>query len=108
LGTTTASDVTVLADGAEWIWKLGQEVLPQAVGVLDAFHAIEHIATAVKAVWGNDTSETTERIATGRVALLGVGKTGIERWVADRFGELPAGASGEPLIELELPAIGGQ
>ena len=100
LGATTASDVTVLADGAEWIWIVGEEVLPQAVGVLDAFHAIEHIATAVKAVWGNDTPETTARIATGRVALLGEGKTGIERWIADRFGELPADTSGEALIDL--------
>jgi hypothetical protein len=100
LGVTTASDVSVLADGAEWIWKLGPEVVPQAVGVLDAFHAIEHLATAVKAVWGPDTIETTDRIATGRVALLGEGKTGIERWIADRFGELPAGASGDPLIDL--------
>lgn len=100
LNATTASDVTVLADGAEWIWKLGEEVLPQAEGVLDAFHAIEHVADAVKAVWGADTAETTHRIATGRVALLGEGKTGIEQWIAERFGELPAGADGEPLIEL--------
>lgn len=100
LGTTRASDVTVLADGAEWIWNVGAEVLPQAVGVLDAFHAIEHIATAVKAVWGTDTTGTADRIATGRVALLGEGKTGIERWIADRFGELPAGVSGDPLIDL--------
>lgn len=100
LGATTASDVTVLGDGAEWIWNVGQEVFPQAVGVLDAFHAIEHVADAVKAVWGNDTTETTERTATGRAALLGEGKTGIERWIAERFGELPADTSGEALIEL--------
>lgn len=100
LGTTSVSDVTVLADGAEWIWNVSQEVLPQAQGVLDAFHAIEHIATAVKAVWGGDTPETAERITTGRVALLSEGKTGIERWIADRFGELPSGVSGEALLDL--------
>jgi len=100
LGTTTASDVTVLADGAEWIWNIGEEVFSQATGVLDAFHAIEHIAAAVKAVWGADTPETTQRIASGRLALLGEGKAGIERWIGARFGELPTGASGDPLIEL--------
>lgn len=100
LGVTTASDVTTLADGAEWIWNLSEDVLPQATGVLDAFHAIEHIADAVKAVWGADTPETTQRIASGRLALLGEGKAGIERWIGDRFGELPAGTSGDPLIEL--------
>ena len=100
LDVTTASDVTVLADGAEWIWNASVEVFPQAVGVLDAFHAIEHLADAVKAVWGPDTPETRERIATGRVALLGEGKVGIERWIAERFAELPAPASGESLLDL--------
>jgi hypothetical protein len=100
LNVTTAPDVTVLADGAEWIWNVSAEVLPQARGVLDAFHAIEHVADAVKAVWGPDTPEATARIATGRVALLGAGKSGIEQWIGERCGELPVGASGEPLIAL--------
>lgn len=100
LGVTTAPDVTVLADGAEWIWNLGGEVFPRAAGVLDAFHAIEHVADAVKAVWGTDTPAGAERIATGRLALLGGGKVGIEPWIGARFAELPEGASGEPLIEL--------
>jgi hypothetical protein len=100
LCVTTASDVTTLADGAEWIWNLSEEVLPQAEGVLDAFHAIEHVADAVKAVWGPDTAFTRQRIATGRVALLAEGKSGIERWIAKRFEELPSGASGESLIAL--------
>jgi len=100
LGVTTAPDVTVLADGAEWIWNLGADVFPQAAGVLDAFHAIEHVAGAVTAVWGADTPAAAERIAAGRAALLGEGKAGIESWIGERFGELPAGASGEPLIDL--------
>jgi hypothetical protein len=100
LNVTTASDVTVLADGAEWIWNTGAEVFPQAAGVLDAFHAIEHVADAVKAVWGPDTPATTDRIASGRLALLGEGKVGIDRWIADRFAELHAPASGEPLLDL--------
>ena len=97
---TTAADVTVLGDGAEWIWNLGAEVFPQAVGVLDAFHAIEHLADAVTAVWGADTPAAAERIATGRWTLLSEGKVGIESWIGARFEELPAGASGEPLIAL--------
>jgi hypothetical protein len=100
LNVTTVPDITVLADGAEWIWNLSAEVLPQAVGVLDAFHAIEHVADAVKAVWGPDTPAAAERIVTGRRALLGHGKTGIESWIGERFEELPAGVDGKPLIDL--------
>ena len=61
---------------------MSEEVFPQATGVSDAFHAIGHVADAVKAVRGNDAPETAERTATGRVALLGEGKSGIERWIA--------------------------
>ena len=100
LGATTATDVTVLADGGEWIWKLAVDVFPQATGVLDAFHVIEHLADAVKAVWGEGTDETVARLATGRRTLLSVGKAGIEQWLADTFGEIPVGISGDPLIDV--------
>jgi hypothetical protein len=43
-----ADAVTVLADGAKWIWNEVQRNLPGAAGVLDFFHASEHLhATAV-------------------------------------------------------------
>lgn len=100
LDVTTAVDVTVLADGGEWIWNVTADVLPQATGVLDAFHAVEHVADAVKAVWGEATAETIQRIATGRRALLSGGKVGVQEWIAACFGELPAGASSDPLLKL--------
>lgn len=100
LKITDVPDITVLADGAEWIWTLAADVFPQATGVLDAFHAIEHLADAVKAVWGVGTDEAEQRIASGRRTLLSEGKVGIECWIADRFRELPVGASGEALIDL--------
>jgi len=100
LGVTTHPAVTVLGDGAEWIWNLAEEHLPQASGVLDVFHAIEHIGAAVRAVWGGDPEATAARIATGRSTLLSAGKPGLERWLACVFAEVPAGASTDPLIGL--------
>jgi len=99
LAVTTADDVTVLGDGAEWIWNLAADVLPQAAGVLDVYHAIEHIGTAVKAIWG-ESAEATARRQAGLLAVVTDGKAGIERWIAAAFGELPAGSSGEELREL--------
>jgi hypothetical protein len=100
LGVTTARSVTVLGDGAEWIWNLAENHLPQARGVLDVFHAIEHIGDAVKAVWGNDPEATTARIEAGRAALLAEGKRGVDRWLAGVFLEVPAGVWMDPLINL--------
>ena len=99
LAVTTAADVTVLGDGAEWIWNLAEDVVPQATGVLDVFHAIEHVGDAVTAVWGEGPDATARR-DTGRTALLTDGKPGIERWIADGFADLPAGNDGEPLRHL--------
>jgi hypothetical protein len=99
LKVTTASDVTVLGDGAEWIWNLAADVLPQAAGVLDAYHAIEHIGTAVKAIWG-ETAEAIIRRQAGVLAVVADGKVGIQRWIAEAFGALPSGSSGDELREL--------
>jgi hypothetical protein len=100
LGVTTVPTATVLGDGAEWIWNLAEEHLPQARGVLDVFHAIEHISDAVKVVWGDGSEATTARIEAGRQALLAEGKLGVERWLARAFTEVPAGVATDPLIDV--------
>jgi hypothetical protein len=100
LGVTTAADVTVLADGAEWIWTLAGEVWPQAAGVLDVYHAIEHLADAVKAVWGDGTPQTLAEVSSGRAALLSGGKAGLEGWLGEAFGRVPSGAPTGPLLAL--------
>jgi hypothetical protein len=100
LGVTTHPAVTVLGDGAEWIWNLAEEHWPQASGVLDVFHAIEHISAAVQAVWGDDGEAAATRIEAGRSALLSEGKPGLECWLTQGFAEVPAGTSTDPLIGL--------
>jgi hypothetical protein len=100
LGMTTADDVTVLGDGAEWIWNLAADVLPQAKGLLDIYHAVEHLSDAVKALWGPESSESATYRDAGRKALLAGGQGGLQRWIAKAFTVLPAGASGEELRNL--------
>jgi hypothetical protein len=100
LMVTTAADVTVVADGAEWIWNLAAGVFPQADGVLDFYHAVEHIAAAAQAVWGEGTPEAIAQLDAGRTALASDGKPGWERWLAAAFPRVPAGASGDPLLDL--------
>jgi hypothetical protein len=100
LGVTTLPALTVLGDGAEWIWNLAEEQLPQASGVLDVYHALEHVGDAVKAVWGEGSAACAERINAGRRALLSEGKPGFERWLAEAFGGVPTGAATDPLLGL--------
>lgn len=100
LGVTTAPDVSVLGDGAEWLWNVADDVVPQAAGVLDIYHAVEHIATAVKAVWGETTPTAAARIDAGRAALLAGGKAGIEHWIGAVLADVPAETLPDPLLAL--------
>jgi hypothetical protein len=100
LGVTTAADVTVLADGAEWIWNLADAVVPQAGGVLDIYHALEHIAAAAKTLWGEGTAETTRQLEAARAALLSGGKAALEGWIGASCVAVAGEASIEPLLAL--------
>jgi hypothetical protein len=42
----TARHCSVVADGALWIWDVADQVCPHAQGVVDWFHAVEHLSQA--------------------------------------------------------------
>jgi ribosomal protein L34E len=46
-----AQELVILGDGAEWIWNLVAEHFPQAVQILDWFHATEYLMPAAKAAF---------------------------------------------------------
>jgi hypothetical protein len=100
LGVTSDNDVTVLGDGAEWIWNRAADHWPQAAGVLDVYHALEHVSDAVKGVFGEATEVTNAQTKTGRAALLADGKLGLERWLANVFATVPESCCADPLIAL--------
>lgn len=56
LGVKQASSITVLADGAKWIWNQVAKSLPGAQGVLDFYHLVEHVTAAAAALHGEATA----------------------------------------------------
>lgn len=52
LGVRDTSQVTVLADGAKWIWTQADKGLPGAAGVLDFYHASERLYQAGRELLG--------------------------------------------------------
>ncbi len=99
LNVTTAPKISVLADGGEWVWNLTEMVLPTATGVLDIYHALEHVSDAVKTL--NVTTVEAERLrSTGTMALLSGGKDGIDRWIGETAAGVPAGESTDGLLSL--------
>jgi hypothetical protein len=53
-----ADEISTVNDGADWIWDLVQKYLPKRrVEILDWPHAVENLAKAGKAGWGEGTPE---------------------------------------------------
>jgi len=62
----------VLGDGARWIWNLADEHFPDAVQIVDRFHAKQHLSDVAKSIYG-------------------AGSDLAEQWARKRHDELDAG-----------------
>jgi hypothetical protein len=77
LGLLAAAELTVVADGAAWIWAAAAEQFPGAAGLLDIFHACEHIGAAAAALFGEGTAEAAAWPERVRGRLLADGWPGL-------------------------------
>ena len=48
-----ASRTAVLGDGAPWIWNIADDQFPEAVQIVDRFHAKQHLSDLGKALYGS-------------------------------------------------------
>jgi hypothetical protein len=79
LGIRDTSQITVLADGASWIWEEVRMHFPGAAGVLDIYHALEHVSDAAKKICGEGTARCRRWIASLRNDLLSGGWPAIRK-----------------------------
>lgn len=82
LGVTDPADVSVLGDGAEWIWNQARVQLPGSKGLLDIYHGAEHLADCAGVLYGDGSAARTWLDA-GRLALLTDGAAGVQAHLAD-------------------------
>ncbi len=54
-GFDAAARRVVLGDGAPWIWNLAEEHFPDAIRIVDIFHAKEHLFELANALYGPGT-----------------------------------------------------
>jgi len=76
-GLCCAQQVVVLGDGAPWIWNLAEEHFPDAVQIVDLWHAKEHVWKVARAVFGPTSPHATawakqgcELLCEGKIAEL--------------------------------------
>ncbi len=91
------SQLSVLGDGAEWIWNIQERHFSGSDGLLDVFHGREHVATGAKRVFGEGTAETTKQTASGQQRLMEDGYWGVTEWIGEMAGQIPAGSDGASL-----------
>jgi hypothetical protein len=53
-----ARELVMLGDGAEWIWNLVAEHFPNAIQILDWFHASEHLMPVAQAAFSSDSERS--------------------------------------------------
>jgi hypothetical protein len=85
-GFERAGRRAVLGDGAVWIWNLATEHFPDAVQIVDRFHAKQHLSDVGKAVYGS-TSDLARA------------------WARERHDELDAGDLDAVLHALRTHAV---
>jgi hypothetical protein len=101
LGIHSQWRIDVVADGARWIWDRVDLYWSQAVGTLDIYHALEHVAAAGKALHGEATPEARGWIERARDVLLRDGHAGMKRLLAANRLSAVRGAQRRALAELE-------
>jgi hypothetical protein len=77
LGLREAAAITLLADGARWIWRQQEAYLPGAAGVLDIYHASAHLWAAAHAHFGEGTAQARAWVEQRRATLLAGGAAGL-------------------------------
>jgi hypothetical protein len=92
-----ADDLTVLGDGADWIWNRAAEQFPHAPGVLDVFHGAGRICDTSKALFGEGTDLSRDLSARGTRLLVSDGYAGLVDWAGEIAGQPRAGTDGAAL-----------
>lgn len=101
LGIRSQRRIDVVADGARWIWDRVGLHWANAVGTLDIYHALEHVAAAAKALHGEGMPETRAWADQARDALLREGHAGVKRLLRQSRLIAVRGAQRRGLDELE-------
>jgi hypothetical protein len=91
-GWSRAHKRVVMGDGAEWIWNLVAEHFPEAMQIVDLYHARQHLWELARRLYPNDPAQLKAWIKAHQKRLLDKGK------IAKLVGVLRALQSSNPEI----------
>lgn len=82
-GLNQASQVYVVADGGVWIWNIAQDRFSQATGVLDYYHASQHLWAVAREMFGEGSPEAKAWIEPLLHQLKHGGEAGVIKTLED-------------------------
>lgn len=65
----TYDEIVFVSDGAAWIWRLVEKYFPQAIQIVDWYHASQYLTPIAEAAFGADTSQAKEWLTQARTDL---------------------------------------
>lgn len=100
LGVKAWSSLTCFADGAAWIWTRYELCFPDAKGILDIFHLLQHVHLSLKELFRDRVGAIQGWLDSARHKLLSHGWQGLCDWVGRlRQAEPAAQEATEPLLK---------
>lgn len=99
-GVPDGFGVSVLADGARWIWKQVAEHLPRSACVVDVFHVSEHLHACGRTLHGDQTPDARAWAEQRLVTLLESGPVACLRELGEQARETLRPAQQQALADL--------
>jgi hypothetical protein len=97
-------ELSVLGDGAEWVWNLVGRHFDGADELLDIWHGAEHLGGGAKAACGQASAaakaQAKAQAHRGKERLLADGYWGVTEWVGELTGTAVLGGDGAALGEV--------
>ena len=101
VGLPDATKLTILGDGAEWIWNLASERFAEAEQTLDVFHATEYLADLARAGFGGDAKAAKAWTGRAQTALVADSWAGVCEFVHQNAAE----ATDRAALEAAYPRV---
>ena len=83
LGLTDPRTMSVLGDGAEWIWNLAEQRFHGGSQCLDFWHGAAYLGSAANAALGAGSDEAAAELGRGKKRLLEDGHWGVTEWIGE-------------------------
>jgi hypothetical protein len=87
LGIKPNETIHAVADGARWIWDALLSEFRHVEGVLDVYHALEHLAQAARVIYGEGTSEAQRWLDAARREMLSGGWPALHQHLSNSYAE---------------------